>query len=133
MAWKKPDPAMVQRFNDALPAHPDAERKKMFGYPACFVKDNFFAGLHQDDVVVRLPGGIKDRFPELANSPIFDPRGTGTGMKDWYMIPPAVVEDAAKLTRFLAAAFEEVHQLPAKAPKKPKKANKAAGKKKAAS
>jgi len=82
--WAKPDPADVERFYAALPDHPAAERKKMFGYPACFVNGHFFAGLYGKGMVIRLPGGIRDGFSELAGSPTFDPMGTGKGMKDWY-------------------------------------------------
>lgn len=115
--WTKPDPAMVDRFHAALPGHPAAVRRKMFGYPACFVNGHYFAGLHGDRFVIRLPGGIRDRFPELAEAPSFDPMGTGRGMKDWYQIPSSIVETDDRLADFLAATFEEVVQLPPKEPK----------------
>src|SRR5436309_308701 len=109
MAWKKASPEMVSRFEEALPDHPDAEPRKMFGYPACFVKGNFFAGLHEEErVVMRLPGGLKERLPDMAGASSFDPMGTGTGMKDWWIVPPPVTRDAGRLGRFLAAAFAEV-------------------------
>ncbi len=130
MEWKKPSPGQVERFNAALPVHPDAQPRKMFGYPACFVKGNYFAGLHEDRFVVRLPGDLKRQFPELAQAAVFDPMGTGTGMKDWWIIPPATAQDDQRLARFLAAAFVEVHKLPAKPPKA-KASGKAAAKKSA--
>jgi len=118
MAWKKADPEMMSRFTEALPEHPDAEPRKMFGYPACFVKGNFFVGMHEGDrVVVRLPGGIREKFPELAGAPIFDPMGTGKGMKDWFIVPPVLTGDVRRLAGFFGAAFTEVQKLPAKAPK----------------
>lgn len=125
MAWKKASPETVSRFEAALPDHPDAEPRQMFGYPACFVKGNFFAGMHEEErVVVRLPGGLKEKLPDLAGASIFDPMGTGKGMKDWWIIPTPVTRDAGRLGRFLAAAFVEVQKLPAKE-KKPKAAKKA--------
>lgn len=128
MAWKKASPQMQSRFAAALPDHPDAEPRKMFGYPACFVKGNFFVGMHEEDrVVVRLPGGLREKFPELSAAAIFDPMGTGKGMKDWWIVPPEVTGDVERLARFFAAAFTEVQKLPAKerkpkAPKVPKSA-----------
>lgn len=119
--WKKPDPAQVERFTAALPVHPEAQPKKMFGYPACFVNGSFFVGLHNENIVVRLPGGLKSRFPELARAEVFDPMGTGRGMKDWWIIPAAIAGDDARLAAFFAAAFAEVRQLPPKE-KKPRKA-----------
>ncbi len=123
MAWKKANPEMISRFEAALPEHPDAEPRKMFGYPACFVKGNFFVGMHEDErVVVRLPGGLHARFPELAGATIFDPMGTGKGMKDWWIVPPTLTGDVRRLATFFAAAFTEVQKLPAKErkPKLPK-------------
>jgi hypothetical protein len=120
--WKKPDPALVDRFHGALPEHPAAERRKMFGYPACFVNGHFFTGLHEDRIVIRLPGDIRSGIPELADAATFDPMGTGKGMKDWYQIPPAVVADDDRLADLLASAIEEVARLPPKEPK-PRKAH----------
>ena len=118
--WKKPDPELVDRFHAALPDHPAAARRKMFGYPACFVNGNYFTGLFEDRIVIRLPGGIRERFPELAEAPPFDPRGTGKGVKDWCEIPLSITESDDRLATFLAAAVEEVALLPAKEPKKPR-------------
>lgn len=110
--WKKPEPALVDRFYAALPDHPAAERKKMFGYPACFVNGNFFAGMHNDSYVVRLPGGLREKFAALASAEVFDPMGTGKGMKDWWLIPAQVSDSEAALTELLAGTFDEVINLP---------------------
>lgn len=124
MAWKKSSPAAMERFNAALPAHPDAQPRKMFGYPCCFVKGNYFVGMHEDNFVVRLPGNLKGRFAELNAAKGFDPMGNGKGMKDWWVIPRATSGDAERLAAFFASAFAEVHKLPAKTAKAKKKAKK---------
>ena len=124
--WTKPDPDLVARFDAALPQDPAAERKTMFGYPACFVNGHFFTGLHERNVVIRLPGGLSEKFPALRGAGVFDPMGTGKGMKDWWIVPAAIGGSEAKLAKLLADAFEEVSRLPPKE-KKPKKASKAAG------
>lgn len=127
MAWKKTSPELAERFTRALPKHPDAEPRKMFGYPCCFVKGNFFVGMHEDNFVVRLPG-LKDKFTELAGAKVFDPMGSGKGMKDWWVIPPAIAGDEKKLSGFFSAAFAKVRKLPAK-PAKTNAKKKAAKKK----
>jgi TfoX/Sxy family transcriptional regulator of competence genes len=114
--WKKPDPALVARFDSALPDHPAAERKKMFGNPVCFVNGYFFAGLHNDSFVVRLPGSLREKFSVLRGAEVFDPMGTGKGMKDWWLIPAAISESDAELAELLAGAFTEVVKLPPKEP-----------------
>lgn len=116
-AWRKPALELVERFNAALPVHPAAQPKKMFGYPACFVNGHFFVGMHNDDFIVRLPADLKGRLPELVEAAVFDPLGTGQGMKDWWIIPPALTGDVGRLAGFFAAAFAEVRRLPPKAPK----------------
>jgi hypothetical protein len=126
-AWKKPDPALVERFHAALPAHPEAQPKKMFGYPACFVNGNFFVGMHNDNFVIRLPEDLKAKFPELARAEGFDPMGTGKGMKDWWVLPTRLTRSTASLAAFFEKTFAEVRQL---APKvKKQKLGRAAGKK----
>lgn len=117
MEWRKPPADLVERFNAALPVHPDAKPRKMFGYPACFVNGHFFVGLHNENAIVRLPGELKDRFPDLAGAAHFDPMGTGKGMKDWWLLPASIADDAQKLQAFFAATFVDVCALPPKAPK----------------
>jgi TfoX/Sxy family transcriptional regulator of competence genes len=88
----------------------------MFGNPVCFVNGHFFAGLHNDRFVVRLPGSMRAKFAVLRGAEVFDPLGTGSGMKDWWLIPAAVSDNDARLRELLAGAFEEVVKLPAKEP-----------------
>ncbi len=114
MAWQKSSAELTARFQRALPHHPDLVPKQMFGYPACFVKGHFFAGLHEETVVIKLPPSIHAGFPELASAPRFNPMGRGAGMKDWYVLPASVADSAERLEVFLRATFAEVVQLPAK-------------------
>ena len=125
MKFTKPPPELVERFNAALPEHPDLAPKKMFGYPASFVKGNFFTGLHNDNVVIRLPDEVKAKMGELEGAPRFDPMG-GRPMKQWWVLPKSVTGDAKKLKAFVKKAFELVQPLPGKAAaaKKPKKKKK---------
>ncbi len=123
MTWKKASPELIERFSAALPKHKEVSPKKMFGYPACFVNGNFFVGLHEENVVLRLPGALKDKFPELAGAHRFDPRNTGKGMKNWWVLPQVIARDAMRLGQFFDAAFGEVRQLPPK-PSKPARARK---------
>jgi TfoX N-terminal domain len=120
MAWQKSKPELVARFDAALPDDPRVERRKMFGYPAGFVNGNLFAGLHEQNVVVRLPGGLPARLRELADAAVFDPMGTGKGMKDWWVVPPAIARERRALARALAAVFAAVSKLPPKAKSKAK-------------
>jgi hypothetical protein len=115
--WTKPSPDLVARFDAAVPEHPALERRQMFGYPACFVNGHYLAGLHAEDVVIRLPPEIAGRFPEMAGASTFDPMGTGAGMKNWYRVPDEIVGDVRRLSGLLATAADALAELPAKPPK----------------
>lgn len=110
--WQPASEGLKARFAAALPKHPDAEPRKMFGYPCCFVRGSFWIGLFEDDVVVRLPGGLNERFAETKGAPAFDPMG-GRPMSGWFRLPKAVSGDGGKLGRFMAATFPVVQALPA--------------------
>ena len=132
--WKKSSRELQERFDAALPEHPAVERRKMFGYPCAFVNDNFFCGLFEESVVVRLPGGMNEEFAETRDAAVFNPMQRGKGMTDWWLLPTAVSESDKGLRAFLAAAFTEVVLLPPKVKKAAKKtvAKKAPAKKAAA-
>lgn len=115
--FRKSAPETVLRFEAALPRTAEVEPRQMFGYRAAFVNGNFFTGLFEDDVVMRLPGGIKERLPALAEAAGFNPMG-GKPMRDWWLVPAPLSTDERRLTELLATAFEEVRRLPAKAAKK---------------
>lgn len=105
MDWKKSSPALVERFTAALPRHPDVTPRKMFGYPASFVGGGFFAGLHEENVVLRVPPAVKDALPALGGAATFDPMKRGAGMKDWWVIPQPVAASAPALQALLADAL----------------------------
>ena len=52
--FTKSPPELVERFDAAAGRHPDAQRRKMFGYPALFVGGNLATGLFADTWIVRL-------------------------------------------------------------------------------
>ena len=54
MAWRKAPESLVSLFHASLPDDPRVEHRKMFGYPAAFTDGHLFAGLHQEDLILRL-------------------------------------------------------------------------------
>jgi hypothetical protein len=55
MAWEKSPESLIEAFHEALPDDDRIERRKLFGFPCAFVNGNMFTGLHQRDMIVRLP------------------------------------------------------------------------------
>ena len=116
MSFEKSSPERIASFDAALPVDSRIQKRKMFGYPAAFVNGNFFTGLHEENVVIRLPDGMNKKLPALKGAGGFDPMG-GRPMKAWFVVPKA-----AKLKPLLAAALELVAKLEAKKPKAKAKA-----------
>ena len=122
-SFQKSSPELIARFNAALPKNPVLQPRKMFGYPCSFVNGWFFAGLHEENVVIRLTNTLSQKLPALAGAEGFDPMRNGKGMKDWFVVPTSVAQSEAKLKALLATALQFVSALPPKAAKKraPKK------------
>jgi hypothetical protein len=125
MAWKKSSDIAVKRFLQALPEAAQGGRRKMFGYEACFVNGGFWAGMYQDDIVIKLPDAVKAATKSLSGAVPFDPMG-GRPMKSWWVIPTKVSESSRALGELLTATFAAVAG-GAKKKAKTKPAKKAAG------
>jgi TfoX/Sxy family transcriptional regulator of competence genes len=110
MAWSKSSPELLRAFDAALPQRALVERRKMFGYPAAFVNGNMFAGLHQDDVLVRLPEA--ERQALLASGGRYFEPMPGRVVRNYLLLPEA--SDGAMLALWLRKAFDHTSQLPAK-------------------
>jgi TfoX/Sxy family transcriptional regulator of competence genes len=117
--WKKASPELVDRFHEAVAGIDGVEVRKMFGFPAAFIAGNMTAGLHQDTVMVRLPGA--EREERIAEGwSLFEPM-PGRPMREYVALPPQVAADVAATRRWIERAAAHVRTLPPKAPKAPKK------------
>lgn len=122
MAWKKPSAELGRILAEALTGL-EAKSKPMFGCPAYFIKDNWFAGVHEDRLLVRL--NEQDRAELWTHHPdaqLFEPM-PGRVMKEFVVLPPAVVGDAKELLKWLKRG----HAYSAGLPPKKKKAKKKSG------
>ncbi|HET7828528.1 MAG TPA: TfoX/Sxy family protein [Candidatus Limnocylindrales bacterium] len=104
--------ALVERFDAVAARHPEAQRRKMFGYPALFVGGNYATGLYEESWVVRLAADDLEGLL-AAGGEGFSPM-PGRSMKGWASLPSAVVGDDAALDRWLERAFSFAASLPAK-------------------
>ena len=111
MAWKKSSPALIARFKAALPRDPRVAPRTMFGYPAAFVAEGFFVGLHEERVVVRLPADVHAQTKALAKAAAFEVMA-GRPMRGWYVIPEAIAGDAEKLGPLLLELLLKVADHP---------------------
>ena len=106
-------PALVERFAAVLADYPDAQRKKMFGYPAAFVGGNMATGLFATTWVVRLPAGEIEP-AKAAGAASFEPM-PGRPMKAFVVIPAADVDDDAAIRRWVERGLAFAASMPPKA------------------
>lgn len=119
MAWEKVSPEIVARLEQALEGY-EKRLKPMFGCPAYFINDTWFAGAWQDVILVRL--NQEQQAELLADHPDarrFEPF-EGRVMKEFMVLPPAVSGDDKLLDLWLT----EAHLYSASLPPKPRKKKK---------
>ncbi|MBI2831104.1 MAG: TfoX/Sxy family protein [Chloroflexi bacterium] len=116
MKWRPAPPALVRKFDSVMEAVPQAERRKMFGYPAAFANGYMFAGLHQDSFVLRLSPADYSAFLKLEGARPFEPM-PGRTMAGFVSVPPTVLESEGEIETWLEKAFAHANSLPPKEPK----------------
>jgi TfoX/Sxy family transcriptional regulator of competence genes len=109
----KSSPELVARFDATAARFPEAERRKMFGYPALFVGGNLVTGLFAESWMIRLGDDDRARLLALPGAARFEPM-PGKPMKGYATLPPDVVDDDAALGEWVARAIALGKTLPAK-------------------
>ena len=112
MKWRKSPQELIDLFERVLPG-PPAETRKMFGYPAAFVNGNLFMGLHQEDLLLRLPEGAREKLLGMDGARVFEPM-PGRPMREYVVVPPALLSSPAKLEGWVAKALAYGASLPPK-------------------
>ena len=116
MAWEKSSENLIEAFYEALPDDERVERRKMFGYPCAFVNGNMFTGLHQKDLIVRLPEDARAELLEVPGTSLFEPMA-GRVMREYVAVPRTMHDDANALAAWVARSYAFAEALPVKVPK----------------
>lgn len=111
--FEKSSPELIARFDAAAARFPEAERRKMFGYPALFVGGNLTTGLFAQTWMIRLPDDDRAELLELPGAAPFEPMA-GRQMKGYATLPDDVVADDEALDGWVRRAISYVQTLPAK-------------------
>ena len=111
--FDKAPEALVARFEVVAARHPEAARRKMFGYPALFVGGNLATCLFADGWALRLSEA--DCADALAVPGVtgFSPM-PGRTMRGWALLPPEMVADDATLEPWVQRALDFAASLPSK-------------------
>lgn len=111
--WRPSPEALVRRFEAAMAAVPGAHARKMFGYPAAFRNGNMFAGLFQDQMILRLSADERAELSRHRGAKPFEPM-PGRPMREYVVVPPAVLRSPGELHAWFARAFAYAGSLPSK-------------------
>ena len=102
--FEKSSPELIARFDAAAARFPEAERRKMFGYPALFVGGNLTTGLFAQTWMIRLPDEDRAGLLELPGAGPFEPMA-GRQMKGYATLPDDVVADDDALDEWVRRAI----------------------------
>jgi hypothetical protein len=111
-AFSKSPPSLVERFDAVLERYPQAERRKMFGYPGAFVGGNLATSLFHDRWVVRLPPSEVQAATDAGASP-FEPM-PGKPMNGFVLVPREDVEDDARINEWVERGLARAGSMPPK-------------------
>jgi TfoX/Sxy family transcriptional regulator of competence genes len=111
--WTKAPQSLKALFEACAPVGPGVQPRKMFGYPAVFVNGNMFAGVFQDGIFARLSPADRSALEAEHGPSPFEPM-PGRPMKDYVLLPEAVLEDEAATQALLAKALAHASGLPPK-------------------
>ena len=106
---------LIAQFNQALQSIPEAETRKMFGYPAAFINGQMFVGLFADTMMLRLSGEDRALIAKKGAKP-FEPM-PGRIMSEYVVVPEAVLKSPRQLKTWLVKSLAYARALPPKEPK----------------
>jgi len=108
--WKRSPPELIELFAE-LNGPFECERKKMFGYPVCYVNGNMFCGLYEDRIILRLSSKEKEK--ALSDKELFGPfESMGKIMKQYVTIIDPLSKDKKFIASWLNKSFEYTRSLP---------------------
>lgn len=111
-AWSKAPPELATSFEAAMAELGGAQVRKMFGYPAAFLNGHLFTGLFADRWFVRLPDDARAELAARGGTP-FEPM-PGRPMREYLVLPDAVLADPAARRGWLERALAHAAALPPK-------------------
>ncbi len=110
--WQRAPEELKRTFEEAVRPLAGAEIRQMFGYPAAFVNGQMFAGVHQDQMILRLAPDDRAAIGGAAFEPM-----AGRPMCEYVVVPEAIRETPAELSGWLERALAYTAGLPPKAAK----------------
>ncbi len=107
--------ALVEQFIGAIGAFPEAELRKMIGYPAAFVNGQMFASLFGDNMILRLSSQDRALISKKGARP-FEPV-SGRVMREYMTVPDSMLKSSRQLNAWLGKSIDYARSLPPKSPR----------------
>jgi TfoX/Sxy family transcriptional regulator of competence genes len=117
MKWVKSPEELIRLFEEGVTPFPQAERRKMFGYPCIFTNGNLTAGLFQDRLMLRLSEKDRADLLKVPGARVFEPM-PGREMKEYVEVPKSVMSNPKGLDDWLRKSVSYVESLKPKVKKK---------------
>ena len=113
MKFRKPAEDFVAFLDERLEGV-DCDKRRMFGQYAYFLNGNMFTGVFESNIFLRLSPDFKSELMEK-DSKIqeFEPR-KGRVMKEYIILPAAMLSQEKAFSNVLSSSLEYVSQLPPK-------------------
>lgn len=111
--FEKSPPELVERFDTVAGRFPEAERRKMFGYPALFIGGNLVTSLFADHWTIRLADDDRAELMTLPGASAFEVM-PGRTMRGYAVLPQDVVADDRRLDAWVRRAIDHGMTLPPK-------------------
>ncbi len=118
--FEKNPEALAARFAEVMAAYPDAPVRKTFGSPVAYVNGNMAVGLFGPDWFVRLSESAEVELMKVEGARPFSPM-PGRPKSGYVVLPGAVLEDGAALSRWIERSLDYVRSLPSKEPGRKRK------------
>jgi TfoX/Sxy family transcriptional regulator of competence genes len=114
--WKKSSPELTKVLDAALLRF-TCDKRPMFGSPVFWINRNMFAGVHGDNIFIRLSQADRDEIAKkFPGSLPFEPL-KGRVMKEYVVVPQSLYADAKELDGWLRRAHAYAASLPPKVKK----------------
>jgi TfoX-like protein len=104
---------LIARFDAAAGRFPEAQRRKMFGYPALFIGGNLVTGLFADAWMIRLAPDDLAELMAMPGAGPFEPM-PGKPMKGYAKLPADVIVDDVRLDAWIGRSITLGRSLPPK-------------------
>ena len=117
--WERSSEELIEQFHSCMEQFPKADKRKMFGYPCCFVNNNMFIGLREQNCIIRLPEDQREELIASYQAVIFEPM-QGRPMREYVVLPQKIRQDSGLLKERIGKSLDFVLSLPPKIPKKRK-------------